>query len=181
MKKSFNIVIAIIAIVIILGIYFYLTSSDNAIKIADNFEDKIVYTTDSTADTNPLKKDCQERGGIFNSCGSPCPKSAKVCVAACAFTCEFYQPEEKCEILKSRINTFMEGANYCKMNEDCTIKHESLPLLYPFCNKPLNKNAYVSHIKENLEQFVKNCPEEAAPIECGIPSTICLNNKCVQK
>jgi len=53
------------------------------------FPGKIVYTTDSTADPTPFQKDCAERGGVFNACGSICPPDAEMCATVCAYTCEF--------------------------------------------------------------------------------------------
>lgn len=58
------------------------------VPIMSTFEGKIVYSTDSSLDTTPLKEDCTERGGTFNECGTTCAPGAEVCVDVCAFTCE---------------------------------------------------------------------------------------------
>ena len=63
--------------------------SDNTpISIESNFGTKIVYGTSQSVDTAPLIKDCEARGGTFNTCGSPCESEAEMCIDVCAFTCE---------------------------------------------------------------------------------------------
>lgn len=62
------------------------------VPIANVFLDKIVYTSDQGADVSALRADCAKRGGEFRECGSPCPRSAEVCVEVCAFTCELSFP-----------------------------------------------------------------------------------------
>jgi len=61
---------------------------NNTVPIQAEFESKIVYTTDSLADTAPLIEDCEMRGGVFNACGSICGPTAEICASVCAFTCE---------------------------------------------------------------------------------------------
>jgi len=46
----------------------------------------IVYTTSSSADQEPLRQHCQEKGGVFNECGATGTPAA-----VCAFTCEFVE------------------------------------------------------------------------------------------
>jgi hypothetical protein len=58
------------------------------IPIQAEFENKIVYTTDSSYDTKKLKRDCQERQGVFNECGNICSGEQEVCASVCAYTCE---------------------------------------------------------------------------------------------
>ncbi len=64
---------------------------DVLVPIESSFEDKIVYTTDAAVNTVPLKADCDQRGGSFNECGSPCPSDALGCIDVCAFTCELLE------------------------------------------------------------------------------------------
>lgn len=56
--------------------------------IADEFPNKIVYSTKHDVDIAALREDCRIRGGAFNECGSPCADGA-ICIKMCAFTCEF--------------------------------------------------------------------------------------------
>ena len=58
------------------------------ISIESDFGVKIVYGTSQSVDTAPLIKDCEVRGGVFNTCGSPCESDAEMCIDVCAFTCE---------------------------------------------------------------------------------------------
>lgn len=62
-------------------------SQDNGVEIQNHFGNKIIYTTDMSADADRLRTDCEARGGTFNTCGSPCPEGA-LCVQVCAYTCE---------------------------------------------------------------------------------------------
>lgn len=62
---------------------------ESSVPILNIFEDKVVYGTDSLLDQDALRADCSVRGGVFRECGSVCPSDAEVCVAVCAFTCEF--------------------------------------------------------------------------------------------
>ncbi len=63
--------------------------SDDSFPIQRVFPNKIVYTTDMSADQDLLKKHCEQQNGFFNECGSVCDDSSSgVCIAVCAFTCE---------------------------------------------------------------------------------------------
>lgn len=64
-------------------------TEEKKVTIRDEYQEKIVYTFDPRADTAPLEKDCAQRDGKFNACGSPCPPHAQMCPSVCAFTCEF--------------------------------------------------------------------------------------------
>jgi hypothetical protein len=64
-------------------------NTNTGVEIQSEFSDKLVYTTDSLADTAPLVEHCEAQGGIFNACGSICGPEAEICAAVCAFTCEF--------------------------------------------------------------------------------------------
>ncbi len=63
---------------------------DGGVPIQAKFADKIVYTEDAAVDISIVKKDCLNRNGVFNECGSVCDESqgATACIAVCAFTCE---------------------------------------------------------------------------------------------
>lgn len=58
------------------------------ISIQNVFSEKVVYTDHVDTDQTSLRLDCDERGGVFNTCGSVCPKTAEMCTDQCAFTCE---------------------------------------------------------------------------------------------
>lgn len=60
-----------------------------AIPITVRFPDKIVYTSNQSADIKSLEAHCAGLGGTFSLCGSSCATDAEVCVEVCAFTCEF--------------------------------------------------------------------------------------------
>jgi hypothetical protein len=59
------------------------------VPIEAQFPKKIVYTSHSDANADKLKQDCDNRGGTFNTCGSPCDPSngPTACPAVCAFIC----------------------------------------------------------------------------------------------
>ena len=58
------------------------------ISIMNVFGNKIVYTSDMSQNQALYKKDCQSRGGTFNSCGSVCAPDAEICAQVCAYTCQ---------------------------------------------------------------------------------------------
>lgn len=90
MKNKLYISGVIIAVILIgAGVWMYMNDDvRNSAPIADRFDDKIVYTTDLSADVDVLKAHCKEEGGLFNECGSPCPTHEDMCVSVCAYTCE---------------------------------------------------------------------------------------------
>ncbi len=54
--------------------------------VESTFTGKVVYA--SSADEADAAADCEERGGTFNTCGSPCAPDAEVCIQLCVLTCE---------------------------------------------------------------------------------------------
>ena len=67
-KTTFWTVIVLIAVVIFVW-WFY---SVKGITITDDYDTKVVYTTNLNEDEVPYRNDCRERKGTFNSCGNPC-------------------------------------------------------------------------------------------------------------
>ncbi|MCK5095835.1 MAG: hypothetical protein KAR24_00615 [Candidatus Pacebacteria bacterium] len=63
-------------------------NDNGSVLIESDFGTKIVYGTSQSVDTAPLIKDCEARGGVFNTCGNPCGPEAEMCITVCAFTCE---------------------------------------------------------------------------------------------
>lgn len=61
------------------------------VPIQEQFEGKIVYTTDLGVDKAPLVEHCEAQGGEFNDCGSVCAPGEDVCASVCAYTCELDQ------------------------------------------------------------------------------------------
>jgi len=59
----------------------------NADIISNEYPTKIVYTNDLSS-AEKMKDDCSQRGGTFNTCGSPCAPEAEICIEVCAYTCE---------------------------------------------------------------------------------------------
>ncbi|MFQ5621346.1 MAG: plastocyanin/azurin family copper-binding protein [Candidatus Nanoarchaeia archaeon] len=56
--------------------------------IKSTFDDKIVYDLNAAPEAITADKaDCEEGGGTFNECGSPCPSDAEFCTAVCAPVC----------------------------------------------------------------------------------------------
>jgi len=52
-------------------------------------DDKIVYGIGEGDMTQAeMMADCEQKGGTFNECGSPCAEGDDMCVMACAFVCE---------------------------------------------------------------------------------------------
>ncbi|MBI2023556.1 hypothetical protein HYT01_03280 [Candidatus Giovannonibacteria bacterium] len=90
MKNSVYILLAVV-IVVVGGFVIYLTRSvspNTSVPRQAEFAEKIVYTTDASADTTPLKADCASRKGVFNECGNICAPDAEICASVCAFTCD---------------------------------------------------------------------------------------------
>lgn len=79
---------AVIAVAVLLVVFFSKRSSGPSMPTEAEFPNKIVYGTSQDLDAEALKKDCDARGGQFNTCGSVCGPEAEVCIQVCAFTCE---------------------------------------------------------------------------------------------
>lgn len=93
-KKIFYI---IVIIVVAIALYYFLGTGDNVaegptpgnnLPVEQEFEGKIVYTTDTELDSAPFESDCETRGGVFNSCGTVCEPGADMCAQVCAYTCD---------------------------------------------------------------------------------------------
>ncbi len=101
--KNLNLIIYIVLgvvliILFVLGFYFYqqfYSSNDNQadIPIENQFDGKIVYTTNTSLEQGPFRQDCLDRGGQFNPCGSICAPGTDICIELCAYTCTFDQDE----------------------------------------------------------------------------------------
>lgn len=84
-------IVILIALLLIasFAIWYALSRGEGKnIEIMDRFDDKIVYTTDMSQSEEPFRAHCKEAGGLFNSCGSPCPTHEDICASVCAYTCE---------------------------------------------------------------------------------------------
>ncbi|PIR86575.1 hypothetical protein COU13_00135 [Candidatus Kaiserbacteria bacterium CG10_big_fil_rev_8_21_14_0_10_43_70] len=97
MKSGKTILFVILAIlVLVIGVFLFTAEignyepigNANEVSVEAEFQNKIVYTTDSLADTGPLIEHCEMRGGVFNACGSICESPEEICASVCAFTCE---------------------------------------------------------------------------------------------
>ena len=50
---------------------------------------RVIYGLSATPEQeSSWRFQCENLGGTFNTCGSPCPPDAENCIAVCAFTCE---------------------------------------------------------------------------------------------
>ncbi|MFO7807296.1 MAG: hypothetical protein R6V40_02625 [Candidatus Moraniibacteriota bacterium] len=56
------------------------------VEAKEEFENKIVY--EENQDTSLLAKDCEEKGGAFDECGSGCEPGADVCATVCVPVCD---------------------------------------------------------------------------------------------
>ncbi|MBD3330446.1 oxidoreductase [Candidatus Peregrinibacteria bacterium] len=61
-------------------------TQNNNVKIKNTFSEKIVYGQENAIED--MINDCEKRNGIFENCGSGCPKSAEVCATVCVPICE---------------------------------------------------------------------------------------------
>lgn len=92
--------IVILLLVVGAGVYFMMgedlnnPTDDQPVDVQNDFETKVVYTTDMSVDTAPLEADCELRGGEFNECGSVCEPGAEICTEQCAYTCDDINPDE---------------------------------------------------------------------------------------
>ncbi|PIQ91662.1 MAG: hypothetical protein COV70_02500 [Parcubacteria group bacterium CG11_big_fil_rev_8_21_14_0_20_39_22] len=89
-KTTFWTVIVLIAVVIFVW-WFY---SVKGITITDDYDTKVVYTTNLNEDEVPYRNDCRERKGTFNSCGNPCDPEGSICAQVCAYTCDNIPTED---------------------------------------------------------------------------------------
>ncbi len=93
--STFLVFLIVLAIIIVLGVVLYLTQEEAEITIEDHFGSKIVYTLETDQPTDPFKRHCQDLGGVFNECGTPCAPDVDICASVCAYTCEDIPFEEK--------------------------------------------------------------------------------------
>lgn len=85
MKK----IIVIVVLVLVAILIFVNFKDEKNIPVVVEFPEKTVYTSDLSYPKEPLIQDCEEKGGTFDSCGSPCGPEEDFCTAVCAFTCEY--------------------------------------------------------------------------------------------
>jgi hypothetical protein len=65
------------------------------LPIESKYDNKIVYTTQlDSVDKKKLKKHCEQKGGEFNECGSPCAPGAATCIQVCAYACDLSGAEK---------------------------------------------------------------------------------------
>ncbi len=107
MSKIVKTIIIIILLFIIVGLawWWYMTApagersnessnvdinspAENQASVSAIFENKVVYDMGADISEEILREDCSERGGEFNTCGSPCAPDSDACVQVCAYTCE---------------------------------------------------------------------------------------------
>jgi hypothetical protein len=70
-------------------------ASTAKVEIMNQYDSKIVYTTDVGTDAEPFAKDCRERGGEFSECGSVCEPGAEMCTQQCAYTCSLDETDSR--------------------------------------------------------------------------------------
>lgn len=108
MRTNVIIIVASLIIIVIIAAfmvqYHAQPSNDNAengtdqsgdIEMMEQYENKIVYTTDVGQDAEPFVNDCRDRGGEFSECGSVCAPDAEVCTEQCAYTCALDETDSR--------------------------------------------------------------------------------------
>lgn len=93
MRTTVTIITIIALIAIVWFLFGTIDGGDNGVSvdgvsIEQEFEGKIVYTTDLSVDKEPLRAHCSAQRGEFNDCGSVCEPDAEMCASVCAYTCE---------------------------------------------------------------------------------------------
>lgn len=85
------IVLIILAVLVLVFILSHPESLENSpdISILQEFQNKIVYTTNISEEREGYIKDCNNRFGDFNECGTVCANDSDICADVCAYTCEF--------------------------------------------------------------------------------------------
>ncbi len=101
-KKALYIILAVI---VLIALYYVVgparqeaeegPTPGDGLPIEEEFDSKIVYTTDTSLDAGPFEADCEARKGAFNECGTICEPEAEFCAEVCAYTCEFEKPKEE--------------------------------------------------------------------------------------
>lgn len=86
--KKYLLWLVILAVLVGLVIVTWPKVSKAPIPIQSEYDDKVVYGIGDEVDRDAARKDCDARGGTFNTCGSSC-KTGEICIKVCAFTCEF--------------------------------------------------------------------------------------------
>lgn len=81
-----------------------------------------------------------------------------------------------CKDLEKDINTQIEQANYCNVDEDCTLVGFGCPF---GCGSYVNKRADVASIKTKIGSYREQCG--FCEYKCIRPfNSVCKNNKCVE-
>lgn len=99
MEKTNNswLIYALIAVLVILGIYYFFIMDQDVLDNRSNIKDvtietrydgKIVYGANlEELDADILKEHCEDLGGEFQECGDTCDLDASFCAQVCAYTC----------------------------------------------------------------------------------------------
>lgn len=89
-KHTSGVVWFILITILLLGLVWILVNNDSQNNRFDlveaRYDTKVVYT--EQASTEDMQRDCANRNGTFNECGSGCSPSAEVCTAVCVPICE---------------------------------------------------------------------------------------------
>jgi|GEM_PF-2935807 hypothetical protein len=93
------------------------------INIKASYSNKIVYGSSDDFNIEALRGDCEDRGGTFNECGSPCGPEADACIEVCAYTCEF---EEQTSVEEEELSQ-IDWENY--YNEEFRVGFSYLPTM----------------------------------------------------
>jgi hypothetical protein len=103
MNKTIVLLLLVFAAAAAVGLFFVLQNSEeepqnevteddvndvDIVPIRAVFETKILYGVETELNLPLLNKDCRQRGGTLNSCGTICAPDAEVCATVCAYTCD---------------------------------------------------------------------------------------------
>ncbi len=84
--------VALLVVVNIIIWYFFISYGVKPGRLVSTqavYENKIVYTVNLSENKSPLIKDCKEKKGNFNTCGTACATEEELCTSVCAYTCEW--------------------------------------------------------------------------------------------
>lgn len=94
MQKNIVTEIAVVVVLLVGGVVWYFTSTPNSgdgkdeVRIDARYDEKLVYTADTSLDPGPFAVHCENERGTFNPCGTPCAPDADMCATVCAYTCD---------------------------------------------------------------------------------------------
>lgn len=96
-RKKIILIVAVLLVGVVIALYFQLLfvrwlkqapADTEPAYVESVYPEKIVYKTNENTDLDQIKKDCVERGGEFNDCGSECAGDVDLCSMRCVYACD---------------------------------------------------------------------------------------------